>query len=78
MHPRVVQEDLRGPEAEQEPPGPGSLLHDARVHRDLHRVARERRDDPPADRQPLGRAFAISAETTVDERASIPCLRHQG
>jgi hypothetical protein len=23
-------------------------------------------------------SFAISAETTVDERASIPCFRHQG
>ena len=31
----------------------GGLLHDARVHRDLHRMARVRRDDPPADRQPL-------------------------
>ena len=31
--------------------------------------------------QPIVRRFvsrAISAETTVDERASIPCLRHQG
>ena len=58
--------------------GPGRLLHDARVHRDLHRMARERRDDPPADRQPRSVSRAISAETTVDERASIPCLRHHG
>ena len=54
--PRVVEEDLRRPEAEQEPPRPGRLLDDPRVHRDLHRMARERRDDPPADRQPLGLA----------------------
>ena len=50
---RVVEEDLRRPEAEDEAARPGGLLHDARVHRDLHRMARERRDDPPADRQPL-------------------------
>ena len=34
-------------------PGPGGLLHEARVHRDLHRMARVGRDDPPADGQPL-------------------------
>ena len=50
---RVVEEDLRGAEAEQEPPRSRGLLHDARVHRDLNRVARERRDDPPADGQAL-------------------------
>ncbi len=49
----VVEEDLRGAEAEQEPTRPGCLLDHPRVHRDLHRMARERRDDPPADRQPL-------------------------
>ena len=52
LHLRVVEEDLRGAEAEDEAVGAGRLLHDARVHRDLHRMARERRDDPPADRQP--------------------------
>ena len=35
-------------------PGPGGLLHDAGVHRDLDRVAGVGRDDPPADRQLLG------------------------
>ena len=54
LHPGVVQEDLRRSEAEQEAPRPGGLLDDARVHRRLHRVARERRDDPPADGDPLG------------------------
>ena len=53
LHLRVVEEDLRGPEAEDEAAGAGCLLHDARIHRHLHRMAREGRDDPPADRQPL-------------------------
>ena len=66
--PRVVEEDLRGAEAEDEPPGPGRLLHDPRVHRDLHRMARERRDDPPADREPLRRA-ARSAPSTPSRSA---------
>ena len=51
---RVVQEDLRRAEAEEEPARPGSLLDDAGVHRHLHGVPRERRDDPPADRESAG------------------------
>ena len=31
LHPRVVEEDLRRPEAEQEAPRPGGLLNDPRV-----------------------------------------------
>ena len=54
LHQRVVEEDLRRPEAENEPPG-RELLHDARVHRDLDGMPRERRDDSPRDRQPLRR-----------------------
>ena len=49
----VVEEDLGRAEAGDEAAGPGCLLHEARVHGDLHRVARVGRDDPPADRQPL-------------------------
>ena len=49
---RVVEEDLRGPEAEDEAALAGGLLHDPRVHRHLHGVARVGRDDPPADREP--------------------------
>ena len=51
--PGVVEEDLRGAEAEQEAVRPCGLLNDASVHRHLDGMTRERRDDPPADRQPL-------------------------
>ncbi len=52
----VVEEDLRRPEAEEESSGAGGLLHDSCIHRNLHRMTRERRDDPPADRELLGLA----------------------
>src|SRR6266566_1737649 len=55
VQPRVVQEDLRCSKAEQESSGPRSLLHDARIHGDLHGMARKRRDDPPAHSQALRR-----------------------
>ena len=53
LHLGVVQEDLGRAEAEQKTAGPGGFLHDPRVHGDLDGMTRERRDDPPADRQPL-------------------------
>ena len=56
LRPDVVEEDLRRAEAEEEPARACSLLHDSCIHRNLHRMARERRDDPPADREPVGLA----------------------
>ena len=52
----VVEEDLRGPEADDEAARARGLLHHAGVHRGLHRVAAVRRDDPPPDREALGLA----------------------
>src|SRR3990172_4014747 len=49
----VAHEDLRGAKAEIEATWTGRLLSYARLHRDLHRVSRVGRDDPPADREPL-------------------------
>ena len=49
----VVQEDLRRPEAEEEATRAGGLLHHSCIHRNLHRVTGERRDDPPPDRETL-------------------------
>ena len=49
----VVQEDLRRTEPKEESTWSCGLLHDPGVHRHLHGMPRERRDDPPADRQAL-------------------------
>ena len=50
-----LHEDLRRAEAEQEAIA-GDILHDARFHRDLHRMARVGRDDAPADLNASGLA----------------------
>ena len=44
-------EDLGGAEAQKKAVA-GKILHDARFHRDLHRMARVRRDDAPAKLDP--------------------------
>jgi hypothetical protein len=49
----VVQEDLRRPEAEEEAARACGLLHHSCIHRNLHRVTGERRDDSPPDRETL-------------------------
>ena len=77
LHPRVVEEDLRGPEAEDEPARPAASC----TTRASIATCTGWRVNGEMIPQPIVSRFvsrAISADTTVDERASMPCLRHHG